>query len=50
MKQVKEQTNCRKPSCKYHPQVSRLKYSWKRCIKCKHFVARDSFVDINPKE
>jgi len=42
----KENTWCRKPDCKYHPDVKMhvVMHSWKRCITCKYFVTKDNYV------
>ena len=40
-----EQSHCRKPDCVFHPQNKKLSFLfWKKCIKCKHFVAKDNYA------
>lgn len=39
-----ENTWCRKPDCKYHPDRRVLKFISKKCMICKYFVAKDNYV------
>jgi len=43
---VKENTHCRKPDCKYHPDryFGLFHIFWLRCLKCKHFVSRNNYI------
>jgi len=45
-KMIKENTHCRKPDCKYHPDARfhLLNFKFRRCITCKFFVAGDNYV------